>query len=148
LYSPDEPPDWNPGKCLHYGRAELKQSDHRPVVSVIQVDAFAVDERKRDQTFSEVIKQFGPPDATVILSSEDSSVFYCEDSDEIILHELSCCGDVILVRHLGDELWITFSDGLAALAASRLQTIQVTLWCEAPPPSYLILGFLTPKTGR
>lgn len=96
-------------------------------MSVIQVDAFAVDEKKRDQVFNEVIKQFGPPDATVILSSEDPSVFHSEELDEIILHELAGCGDVILVRYLGKELWITFSDGLGALAAHQLGTIQVAL---------------------
>ena len=28
---------WHPGRLLHYGRAELKQSDHRPVVAVLEV---------------------------------------------------------------------------------------------------------------
>jgi len=104
----------------------LKQSDHRPVVSVIEIEAFAVDERKRDQVFGEVVRQFGPPDATVILRAEDPAVFHDEDSDEIILGQLAGCGAVILVRHLGDELYITFSDGLAALAACQLRTIQVS----------------------
>lgn len=119
------PPTWTAGRCVHYGRAELKQSDHRPVVSVIEIEAFMVDERKRDKVFTEVVQQLGPPDATVILSSQDPSVFHEEDSDEMILRELSVCGQVILVRHVEHEFRVTFSDGLGALAACQLRTIQV-----------------------
>lgn len=28
---------WHPGRLLFYGRAELKQSDHRPVVALLEV---------------------------------------------------------------------------------------------------------------
>ena len=28
---------WHPGRLLYYGRAELKQSDHRPVVALLEV---------------------------------------------------------------------------------------------------------------
>ena len=28
---------WRPGRLLYYGRAELKQSDHRPVVALLEV---------------------------------------------------------------------------------------------------------------
>ncbi|ODN00591.1 Synaptojanin-1 [Orchesella cincta] len=123
--SKSPPPDWNPGRCLHYGRAELKQSDHRPVVSVIEVEAFAVDEAKRDKVFAEVVKQLGPPDATIILKSDSPEVFEDEESDEVILNELSGCGTVILIRHINEEVWITFKEGFAALAAAMLETIQV-----------------------
>ncbi|XP_021962271.1 synaptojanin-1 isoform X2 [Folsomia candida] len=119
------PHDWDAGRCSYYGRAELKQSDHRPVVAVIEIDAFAVDERNRDRIFKDVIKQLGPADATVILTADDPAAFESDDSDQIILNELSCCGDIILVRHLGTELWITFKDGVSALAAIQLETIQV-----------------------
>jgi len=103
----------------------LKQSDHRPVVSVIDIEAFAVNESKRDRIFHEVIKQLGPADATVILDADDPGVFDYEDSDQIILNELAGCGDVVLVRHIGSEMWITFRDGVSALAACQLQCIQV-----------------------
>lgn len=29
---------WHPGRLLYYSRAELKQSDHRPVVALLEVD--------------------------------------------------------------------------------------------------------------
>ena len=34
---------------MWYGRAELKQSDHRPVLAVVDVQARVVDRVKRDQ---------------------------------------------------------------------------------------------------
>ena len=33
---------WHPGRLLFYGRAELKQSDHRPVVSHLEVHTHTV----------------------------------------------------------------------------------------------------------
>lgn len=105
----------------------MKQSDHRPVVCVIEVEAFAVNEAKRDQVFAEVVRQLGPPDATIILRSDSSRVFDEEESDEIILNELSGCGNIILIRHIGDEVWITFKDGFSALAAVKLEYIQVSI---------------------
>ena len=103
----------------------MKQSDHRPVVSVIEVEVMAVDKAKRADIFAEIIRQLGPADATVILRADDPSVFQAEENDDIILQQLSGCGMVILVRHLGDQLWVTFRDGLSALAATQLRTIQV-----------------------
>lgn len=63
----DLPSDWNPGRLVHYGRAELKQSDHRPVIAVIDIEIFHVDESRRSQVFMEVIQDLGPPDATVVV---------------------------------------------------------------------------------
>jgi synaptojanin len=41
--------DWNPGVLAHYGRAELKQSDHRPVIAIIDAEVLRVDEERRQQ---------------------------------------------------------------------------------------------------
>jgi phosphatidylinositol-bisphosphatase len=59
--------DWNPGRLIHYGRAELKQSDHRPVIALIDIEIFHVDDSRRSQVFMEVIQDLGPPDATVVV---------------------------------------------------------------------------------
>lgn len=59
--------DWNPGRLVHYGRAELKQSDHRPVIAVIDIEIFHVDDSRRSQVFMEVVQDLGPPDATIVV---------------------------------------------------------------------------------
>ena len=43
------PAGWSEGQLVWYGRAELKQSDHRPVLAVVDVQARVVDSVKREQ---------------------------------------------------------------------------------------------------
>ena len=59
---------WHPGSLLHYGRAELKTSDHRPVVALLEIDVFRIDQKERERVRSEVAEQMGPADATVIVT--------------------------------------------------------------------------------
>lgn len=63
----DKSADWNQGKLIHYGRSELKQSDHRPVIAIIDIEIFQIDPELRQQVFREVIQFLGPPDATIVI---------------------------------------------------------------------------------
>lgn len=63
----DKSPDWNQGKLIHYGRSELKQSDHRPVIAIIDIEIFQIDQELRQRVFREVIQFLGPPDATIVI---------------------------------------------------------------------------------
>lgn len=121
--------DWNPGRLVYYGRAELKQSDHRPVVAIIDVDVHMVDPLKRETVFKEVIEDLGPPDGTIIVKATEES----DDIDSVfddnfmlaLLQELSHIGEVILVRFVGETIWVTFRDGQCALSAARKGMTQV-----------------------
>ncbi|CAB3386484.1 Hypothetical predicted protein [Cloeon dipterum] len=117
--------DWNPGVLAHYGRAELKQSDHRPVIAIIDVEVLKVDESRRHQVLLNVLQQQGPPDATVVVRVEDVkdeneavSLFTDEFMMEL-LQELSQVGEVILVRFVEETMWVTFREGECALAAAN-----------------------------
>ena len=57
----------SPGKCHFYGRAELKQSDHRPIMAVLDIDVLKLNSRKREDVFKEELAEIGPPDGNVIL---------------------------------------------------------------------------------
>lgn len=46
---------WSPGTLVHYGRAELKQSDHRPVIAVIDIEACSINTELREQVFYQVL---------------------------------------------------------------------------------------------
>ncbi|XP_066259067.1 synaptojanin-1 [Euwallacea similis] len=124
---------WSPGQLIHYGRAELKQSDHRPVIAVIDVECRVLHDTKREEVFYEVIKDMGPPDATIIvhceseLDQEEGSVFD-DDMVRIILEEFAQFGETILVRFVGDKMWITFRDGQSVLEAMK-KTVGV-LWIQ------------------
>ncbi|KAJ1520146.1 hypothetical protein ONE63_004363 [Megalurothrips usitatus] len=130
--------DWNPGRLVHYGRTELKQSDHRPVIAIVDVDIYRVDEERRKRVFMEVIQDLGPPDATVVVqvvdAGEDSSAIFDDDFMTALLQELAQIGEVILVRFVEETMWVTFRDGQSALAAIKIgslnllgHTLQLTL---------------------
>lgn len=59
--------DWSNGHLVHYGRAELKQSDHRPVIAIIDVDIYEIDANRRQQVFTDVIRDLGPFDCTIVI---------------------------------------------------------------------------------
>lgn len=107
-------PNWNPGRLLFYGRAELKQSDHRPVVAILDIEFSAIDVDRRADVFNDVIQSLGPPDATVVIHAVDQQ--YDEDEDSIydenvtaaLVQELAEVGEVTLVRFVGETMWVTF----------------------------------------
>ncbi|XP_012277310.1 synaptojanin-1 [Orussus abietinus] len=125
----DSSTDWNPGHLVYYGRAELKQSDHRPVIAIIDIDVHRVDPEKRELAFREVIEDLGPLDGTIVVKAVEEN----EDIDSIfddsfmiaLLQDLAHIGEVILVRFVGETIWITFRDGQCALAAARKGSTQV-----------------------
>ncbi|KAK0168428.1 hypothetical protein PV327_002230 [Microctonus hyperodae] len=142
----DSPVDWNPGRLIHYGRAELKQSDHRPVICIVDVDVFVVDPEKRETVFLEVIEDLGPPDGTIVVKATEES----DDIDSVfddnfmlaLLQDLSHIGEVILVRFVGETIWVTFRDGQCALSAARKGMTQVcgqTLKLSLKSPSWVQL---------
>ncbi|XP_006862597.1 PREDICTED: synaptojanin-1 isoform X5 [Chrysochloris asiatica] len=128
---------WTPGTLLHYGRAELKTSDHRPVIALIDIDIFEVEAEERQSIYKEVIAVQGPPDGTVLVSikSSLSDNNYFDDAliDEL-LQQFANFGEVILIRFVEDKMWVTFLEGSSALSALNLngkellnRTITITL---------------------
>lgn len=67
---------WNPGKLVHYGRAELKQSDHRPVIAILECEIAELDVEKRKVVIDDVIKDMGPPDSTIVINVSLVCVFF------------------------------------------------------------------------
>ncbi|GAA6223836.1 synaptojanin-1 isoform X8 [Lates japonicus] len=122
---PDHP--WSPGTLKYYGRAELKTSDHRPVVAVIDVDILEVDPEARHQVYKDVIALQGPPDGTILVSLCTSGPEdYFDDAliDEL-LDKFANFGEVILIRFVEEKMWVTFLEGYSALAALSLSASTV-----------------------
>lgn len=118
------------GHLVYYGRAELKQSDHRPVIAVIDIEARRIDAERRQDVFYEVMADMGPPDGTVIIhcdgvpETEDGSIFD-DNLMMALLQELSQIGEVVLVRFVSDTMWVTFREGQCALEAAAKKTVFV-----------------------
>nr|XP_033803831.1 synaptojanin-1 isoform X2 [Geotrypetes seraphini] len=122
------PYTWNPGTLLHYGRAELKTSDHRPVVALTDIDIFEADPEERKKIYKEVISTQGPPDGTIVVSLKSSSLEKNYFDDRLIdelLQQLSSYGEVILIRFVEDKMWVTFLEGSSALSVLKLDDIEV-----------------------
>lgn len=124
----------NPGRIAYYGRAELKQSDHRPVMAFIDIEILATRIEKTRSVLEDVVGRLGPSDATVIvqllgkLEHDDDQTSWADD--EMILTSMlsrvnQAAGDVLLIRFAHDGLLLTFRSGTAALAAVALSPIQV-----------------------
>ncbi|KAM5278355.1 synaptojanin-1 isoform 8-T8 [Hipposideros larvatus] len=128
---------WTPGTLLHYGRAELKTSDHRPVVALIDIDIFEVEAEERQNIYKEVIAVQGPPDGTVLVSIKSSvpeNNFFDDTLIDELLQQFTNFGEVILIRFVEDKMWVTFLEGSSALNVLSLngeellgRTITITL---------------------
>nr|XP_012636352.1 synaptojanin-1 isoform X8 [Microcebus murinus] len=128
---------WTPGTLLHYGRAELKTSDHRPVVALIDTDIFEVEAEERQNIYKEVIAVQGPPDGTVLVSIKSSlpeNNFFDDALIDELLQQFANFGEVILIRFVEDKMWVTFLEGSSALNVLSLngkellnRTITITL---------------------
>lgn len=133
---PETDEDADHGRLLHYGRAELKMSDHRPVIALVDVEAREVHEEDRLKVFYQVIADLGPPDGTIKVHpttdnspTSDASTMTTTIFDDTlmlaILQELGQIGEVILVRFVGDTMAITFREGQSALAAAARKYLNV-----------------------
>ncbi|XP_058267153.1 synaptojanin-1 isoform X3 [Hemibagrus wyckioides] len=123
----EEQLQWSPGELKYYSRAELKTSDHRPVVALIDVDILEVDPEARHQVYKDVIALQGPPDGTILVSLCTSGPDdYFDDAliDEL-LDKFANCGEVILIRFVDEKMWVTFLEGYSALAALSLSASTV-----------------------
>ncbi|XP_026225663.1 synaptojanin-1 isoform X3 [Anabas testudineus] len=125
----EDDPDqyWSPGTLKYYGRAELKTSDHRPVVSVIDVDILEVDPEARHQVYKDVIALQGPPDGTILVSlcSSGPDDYFDDALIDELLDKFSNFGEVILIRFVEEKMWVTFLEGYSALAALSLSASTV-----------------------
>uniref|UniRef100_A0A8C5GU05 phosphoinositide 5-phosphatase n=1 Tax=Gouania willdenowi TaxID=441366 RepID=A0A8C5GU05_GOUWI len=91
---------WSPGTLQYYGRAELKTSDHRPVVAVMDVDILEVDPEARHQVYKDVIALQGPPDGTILVSlcSSGPDDYFDDALIDELLDKFASFGEVILIR--------------------------------------------------
>ncbi|XP_047236078.1 synaptojanin-1 isoform X2 [Girardinichthys multiradiatus] len=113
---------WSPGTLKYYDRAELKTSDHRPVVAIIDVDILEVDPEERHQVYKDVIALQGPPDGTILVSlcSSGPDDYFSDELIDELLDKFANFGEVILIRFVEEKMWVTFLEGYSALAALSL----------------------------
>lgn len=123
--------NWSHGTCKWYGRADLKQSDHRPVLCIIDVEVHRVQEDKREEVFQEALKELGPPDGSVLMQFEDViGADLNEIVDEHFLETLKTqlaevFGDIRFVKFINEMIWVAFQDYKMALNAASEAAIEI-----------------------
>ncbi|XP_039298700.1 synaptojanin-1-like isoform X2 [Nilaparvata lugens] len=118
---------WSQGRCLFYGRAELVQSDHRPVISIIEIDIQQIDKEKRSEVFDRVINDLGPPDATFTIQAVDAQEdCFTDDYISAVVRRFSHFGQVLFSRHVRfNTLVLTLRDGQQVKAACKRRLFKV-----------------------
>ena len=135
---------------MFYGRADLKQSDHRPVIAVLDVQARVVDKMKREKVISDIVTSLGPSDGTVIstpcIGSSSVSLSAIGGSLEevvgsinsmetilkrnnflnfLLLGQMNQFGNVRYSRAVRGAVWTQFREGGAALKAMNAGVVMV-----------------------
>ncbi len=102
--APDSPDD-SPVRCQFYGRAELKQSDHRPILAVLDIEVLQLDEKRREAVFAEELKRIGPPDGAVVLQFENAvaadvqAIVAAEDFMPALIEEVNKIGPTRMAKY-------------------------------------------------
>ncbi|KAK3594082.1 hypothetical protein CHS0354_040850 [Potamilus streckersoni] len=112
-------------KLLLYTRSELKTSDHRPVMSLFDIEVLQVKEAAREAVFQDVLSTQGPQDGTVVISLAGGREFDDDVVDEIV-GTFSDIGDIILVRFIESDMWLIYKSGKLAMKALQYNQSQLS----------------------
>uniref|UniRef100_A0AC35U978 Phosphoinositide 5-phosphatase n=1 Tax=Rhabditophanes sp. KR3021 TaxID=114890 RepID=A0AC35U978_9BILA len=113
-------------RSLAYERAELKTSDHRPVMARFIVHTAKRTMAKCENVLQEVLKGTGPPDGTVICTMANYGVDFPPELKPVVLQKIRELGlPLLLTKIEGPNLWLVLADGIMALAACSMDGIQV-----------------------
>ncbi|CAK5060686.1 unnamed protein product [Meloidogyne enterolobii] len=115
-------------QLIHYGRSELKTSDHRPVYAIFQLNSLKFDFDKAEPIIRDIICSIGPPHSCVqcFISNNSLNVFPKQLCNEIFM-KLCELGSVPKLSKLeGQYLFIIFKTGLDALAALSMDGINLS----------------------
>uniref|UniRef100_A0A0N5A741 phosphoinositide 5-phosphatase n=1 Tax=Parastrongyloides trichosuri TaxID=131310 RepID=A0A0N5A741_PARTI len=106
-----------------YGRAEIKTSDHRPVMAKFIVNAAKRSLEKCESVLQDVLLGNGPPDGIVLISVQGCSTFP-EDQIVHIRKLLVQLGIRVVLHKIENEfLWLVLEDGIMALAALSMNNV-------------------------
>ncbi|GIY38364.1 synaptojanin-1 [Caerostris extrusa] len=113
----------SPGKIAFYGRAELKTSDHRPVIALIDVEVLHINGPKRLENFQNIVAS-GPPDGTIIVQIQGENSHLEENLRNRIVNKLSK-GKIVHIRLVQNDIYVTFTEGRTALEALEFNNLEV-----------------------
>lgn len=118
---------WNPGNIIYYGRADIRTSDHRPVIALIDIEVTLTDEHRFADAYATASKMTGPVNRTLVIkayensstSSKDGTVDFTKISgiiDDFI-------EDILLIRVFDDRMLVTVGASSTCLTVPPLVTL-------------------------
>ncbi|XP_050437501.1 synaptojanin-1 isoform X2 [Adelges cooleyi] len=126
LWFTNENNEWPDGKQVFYGRAEIKESDHRPVMACYAIDILCVDQNQREQILNTVWNEYGPVDGVIYVHIANTD-FPKDDENfkNIMLQGLGSFGKILNVKYFIDRAEITYENGRFASNALKIKQISI-----------------------
>ncbi|GFT46822.1 synaptojanin-1 [Nephila pilipes] len=112
-----------PGKIIFYGRAELKTSDHRPIIAIIDIEVLHINGPKRLEVFQSLVAS-GPPDGTIVVQIQSDDTHLEDNLRNKIVNKLSK-GKIVHTRVVQGDIYVTFTEGKTALEALEYNNLEV-----------------------
>jgi hypothetical protein len=104
------------GKCLYYGRADVRLSDHRPVSALIEVEVNKVIPKKQIEVLNKVMKELVGPFQVVLVVKTHTNIMNSMVKEEV--HKLfSRFKSFAMIREYKNCLYVTYADGKYAYDA-------------------------------
>lgn len=126
LWYCNENNDWPSGKQVFYGRAEIKESDHRPVMASYEIDILCVDQNQRERELSTIWNEYGPIDGVIIVHIENTDFPLNDETfKSIMLQGLGSFGKILNVRYFTDHAEIMYENGHCAANALKIKQISI-----------------------
>ena len=95
------PPDWSEGDIVSYTRAELKQSDHRPVLAVFDVELRHVNTESRDNVIRDHLLGNVSWDGVVMMTPDRDLVITSDTVTSVVSAVTTLLGDNDSVQPAG-----------------------------------------------
>ncbi|XP_063687177.1 synaptojanin-1-like isoform X3 [Bolinopsis microptera] len=118
----------SPGKLLFYGNTEIKTSDHRPVLGVVDIEVRKIDPGQKLALYSKVFRGLGPPNPTVCVTCvalPGRPVVELSALVTAVLQEMQQFGPITLVRVPEGVMHFTFQDSVSAMHALQLDETEI-----------------------
>ena len=124
--------DWRDGDIVSYTRAELKVSDHRPVLAVFQVQARELDTDKRARVIRDIVAGAMTWDGMLVVSPERDMV-YTKEVLEAVERAMGEFGEVLEISPGRGGLMVQM-DSLKLRTLTSL-CVNGASWTVRPPGS-------------
>ncbi|CAD5209770.1 unnamed protein product [Bursaphelenchus xylophilus] len=111
---------------IHYGRSELKTSDHRPVAAIFDLYTKKIDSKKMSEVAEDILHSIGSPDYVVICTVSNTDPLTIPT--KLIMHKLN---SELMLRPVAKRisssgLLLYFQNNVDAITALSMDGIEIS----------------------